>query len=217
MQINQSLYNQRRRKNAAIMAFSGVASLIGLAVLVWILFVLFSNGFYALDWEIFTQDTPAPGTPGGGLRNAIVGSLIMVGCAVLISTPIGVLAGIYLAEFGDANKTASVTRFVNEVMLSAPSVVLGLFVFAVVVMTMGHFSGYAGMIALSLIAIPVVIKTTENMMRMIPGSSPACCWRWRASVARPRRCSLPRSTTSSSPSTWTAPWPTCRSGSTTWP
>jgi len=170
MQINQSLYNQRRRKNAAIMAFSGVASVIGLAVLVWILFVLFSNGFYALDWEIFTQDTPAPGTPGGGLRNAIVGSLIMVGCAVLISTPIGVLAGIYLAEFGDANKTASVTRFVNEVMLSAPSVVLGLFVFAVVVMSMGHFSGYAGMIALSLIAIPVVIKTTENMMRMIPGS-----------------------------------------------
>ncbi|MDO8276020.1 MAG: phosphate ABC transporter permease PstA, partial [Serpentinimonas sp.] len=104
------------------------------------------------------------------LRNAIVGSLIMVGSAVLISTPIGILAGIYLAEFGDSSKVASVTRFVNEVMLSAPSVVLGLFVFAVVVMTMGNFSGYAGMVALSLIAIPVVIKTTENMMRMIPGS-----------------------------------------------
>ncbi|BAO81132.1 ABC-type phosphate transport system, permease component [Serpentinimonas raichei] len=170
MEFNQSLYNSRRRKNAVIMGFSMVASAIGLSILLWILYVLFSNGFYAIDWALFTEDTPAPGTPGGGLRNAIVGSLIMVGSAVLISTPIGILAGIYLAEFGDSSKVASVTRFVNEVMLSAPSVVLGLFVFAVVVMTMGNFSGYAGMVALSLIAIPVVIKTTENMMRMIPGS-----------------------------------------------
>jgi len=170
MQFNQALYNSRRRKNAAIMGFSMVASVIGLSILIWILYVLFSNGFYAIDWALFTEDTPAPGTPGGGLRNAIVGSALMVGSAVLISTPIGILAGIYLAEFGDTSKVASVTRFVNEVMLSAPSVVLGLFVFAVVVMNMGHFSGYAGMVALSLIAIPVVIKTTENMMRMIPGS-----------------------------------------------
>ncbi len=170
MEFNQALYNSRRRKNAAIMGFSMVASLIGLSILLWILYVLFSNGFYAIDWALFSEDTPAPGTPGGGLRNAIVGSALMVGSAVLISTPIGILAGIYLAEFGDASKVASVTRFVNEVMLSAPSVVLGLFVFAVVVMNMGHFSGYAGMVALSLIAIPVVIKTTENMMRMIPGS-----------------------------------------------
>ncbi|WP_029463113.1 phosphate ABC transporter permease PstA [Serpentinimonas barnesii] len=170
MEFNQALYNSRRRKNAAIMGFSMVASVIGLSILLWILYVLFSNGFYAIDWALFTEDTPAPGTPGGGLRNAIVGSAIMVGSAVLISTPIGILAGIYLAEFGDSSKVASVTRFVNEVMLSAPSVVLGLFVFAVIVMNMGHFSGYAGMVALSLIAIPVVIKTTENMMRMIPGS-----------------------------------------------
>jgi phosphate transport system permease protein len=138
--------------------------------LLWILSVLFINGFAALDWNMFTQSTPAPGTEGGGLANAIVGSLLMVGFATLVSTPIGILAGVYLAEYGDQSKTAEVTRFVTDIMLSAPSIVLGLFVYAILVAQVKHFSGWAGMIALSLIAIPVVLRTTENMLRLVPGS-----------------------------------------------
>jgi phosphate transport system permease protein len=147
-----------------------MAMALGLFVLLWILSVLFINGFAALDWNMFTQSTPAPGTEGGGLANAIVGSLLMVGFATLVSTPIGILAGVYLAEYGDQSKTAEVTRFVTDIMLSAPSIVLGLFVYAILVAQVKHFSGWAGMIALSLIAIPVVLRTTENMLRLVPGS-----------------------------------------------
>jgi phosphate transport system permease protein len=143
---------------------------LGLIVLLWILFILFSNGFAAIDWAMFTQDTPAPGTEGGGLRNAIVGSLMMLGLTVLVATPVGILAGVYLAEYGDTSKTAELTRFVTDIMLSAPSIVLGLFVYAIAVATVGNFSGYAGSLALSLIAIPVVVRTTENMLRLVPGS-----------------------------------------------
>jgi len=149
---------------------SMMAMALGLFVLLWILSVLFINGFAALDWNMFTQSTPAPGTEGGGLANAIVGSLLMVGFATLVSTPIGILAGVYLAEYGDQSKTAEVTRFVTDIMLSAPSIVLGLFVYAILVAQVKHFSGWAGMIALSLIAIPVVLRTTENMLRLVPGS-----------------------------------------------
>jgi len=147
-----------------------MAMALGLFVLLWILSVLFINGFAALDWNMFTQSTPAPGTEGGGLANAIIGSLLMVGFATLVSTPIGILAGVYLAEYGDQSKTAEVTRFVTDIMLSAPSIVLGLFVYAILVAQVKHFSGWAGMIALSLIAIPVVLRTTENMLRLVPGS-----------------------------------------------
>jgi phosphate transport system permease protein len=168
--MNNALYKQRQRTNAIGLTLSMTAMVLGLAVLLWILFVLFSNGFKALDWNIFTQSTPAPGTEGGGLANAIVGSLMMVGFAVLVSTPIGVLAGVYLAEYGDTSKTAEVTRFVTDIMLSAPSIVLGLFVYAIAVATVGHFSGWAGSLALSLIAVPVVVRTTENMLRLVPGS-----------------------------------------------
>jgi phosphate transport system permease protein len=146
------------------------AMALGLTVLLWILFVLFSNGLAALDWNLFTEDTPAPGTEGGGLRNAIIGSLMMVGLSVLVSTPVGILAGVYLTEYGDQSKTAELTRFVTDIMLSAPSIVLGLFVYAIAVATFGRFSGYAGSLALSLIAIPVVMRTTENMLRLVPGS-----------------------------------------------
>ena len=142
---------------------------LGLAVLLWILTVLFSKGFAAFDWNMFTQSTPAPGTEGGGLANAIVGSLLMVGFSVLVSTPIGVFAGVYLAEYGDQSKTAELTRFVTDIMLSAPSIVLGLFVYAIAVATVGTFSGWAGSLALSLIAVPVVVRTTENMLRLVPG------------------------------------------------
>jgi phosphate transport system permease protein len=142
----------------------------GLFVLLWILFVLFKNGLSALDWNMFTQSTPAPGSEGGGLANAIVGSLMIVGLATFLSTPIGILAGIYLAEYGDRSKIAQVTRFVTDIMLSAPSIVLGLFVYALIVAQTKQFSGWAGTVALSLIAIPVVLRTTENMLRLVPGS-----------------------------------------------
>ena len=170
MEYNQSLYGKRRRANLIGLSLSLFAMALGLVVLLWILIVLFGNGLAAIDWNLFTQDTPAPGTEGGGLRNAIVGSLMIVGLAVLVSTPIGILAGIYLTEYGDQSKTAEFTRLVTDIMLSAPSIVLGLFVYAIAVATVGNFSGYAGSLALSLIAIPVVMRTTENMLRLVPGS-----------------------------------------------
>ena len=168
--MNTNLYRRRKFVNKLGLFASMLAMVLGLFVLLWILFILFKNGFAGLSLAIFTESTPAPGTPGGGLANAIVGSLMMVGVSVLISTPIGIFAGVYLAEFGDDNKLASVTRFVTDIMLSAPSIVLGLFVYAVLVAQVKHFSGWAGSLALALIAIPVVLKTTENMLRLVPGS-----------------------------------------------
>jgi len=167
--FNQDLYRRRKLANAVGLTLSMLAMALGLTVLLWILFVLFRNGFAALDWNLFTQSTPAPGSEGGGLLNAIVGSLMMVGFAVLVSTPIGIFAGVYLAEYGDQSKTAEVTRFVTDIMLSAPSIVLGLFVYAILVAQVKHFSGWAGSLALSLIAVPVVVRTTENMLRLVPG------------------------------------------------
>ena len=168
--FNQNLYRRRKFSNAVGLSLSMGSMVLGLAVLSWILFVLLSNGLAALDLNLFTQDTPAPGSEGGGLRNAIVGSLMMVGFTVLLATPVGILAGIYLAEYGDTSKTAGLTRFVTDIMLSAPSIVLGLFVYAIAVATVGGFSGWAGTLALSLIAVPVVVRTTENMLRLVPGS-----------------------------------------------
>ncbi len=170
MKIDNTLYTKRRIASQIGLALSMSAMAVGLTVLIWILYVLFSNGLAAFDLNLFIHDTPAPGTEGGGLRNAIVGSLMMVALTVLVSTPVGILAGIYLTEFGDESKTAELTRFVTDIMLSAPSIVLGLFVYAIAVSTVGNFSGYAGSMALSLIAIPVVMRTTENMLRLVPGS-----------------------------------------------
>ena len=170
MDFNQMLYRRRQLANSVGLTLSMGSMVLGLAVLLWILTVLFSNGLAALDFNMFTQDTPAPGTEGGGLRNAIVGSLLMVGFTVLLATPIGIFAGVYLAEYGDTSKTAELTRFVTDIMLSAPSIVLGLFVYAIAVATVGSFSGWAGTLALSLIAVPVVVRTTENMLRLVPGS-----------------------------------------------
>jgi phosphate transport system permease protein len=171
MESNSSaLYARRKRANQIGLFLSMLAMVLGLAALLWILIVLFGNGLAALNWSIFVNDTPAPGSEGGGLRNAMVGSLMIVGLAVLVSTPIGILAGIYLTEYGDSSKTAEFTRFITDIMLSAPSIVLGLFVYAIAVATIGNFSGYAGSLALALIAVPVVMRTTENMMRLVPGS-----------------------------------------------
>ena len=168
--MNTSLYQKRKRINQIGLTLSMLAMVLGLFVLLWILFILFKNGLAALDWAMFTQSTPAPGSEGGGLANAIVGSLMIVGVATLVSTPIGIFAGVYLAEYGDNSKTAEVTRFVTDIMLSAPSIVLGLFVYAIYVYQVKHFSGWAGSLALALIAVPVVVRTTENMLRLVPGS-----------------------------------------------
>ena len=170
MEMNNQLYTKRRVTSMLGLVFSMSAMAVGLAVLLWILYVLFANGLSALDSNLLTSDTPAPGTEGGGLRNAIVGSLMIVGLTVLVSTPLGILAGVYLTEYGDESKTAELTRFVTDIMLSAPSIVLGLFVYAIAVATVGNFSGYAGSLALSLIAVPVIMRTTENMLRLVPGS-----------------------------------------------
>ena len=170
MEMNNQLYTKRRITSMLGLMFSMTAMAIGLTVLLWILYVLFANGLSALDSNLLTSDTPAPGTEGGGLRNAIVGSLMIVGLTVLVSTPVGILAGVYLTEYGDESKTAELTRFVTDIMLSAPSIVLGLFVYAIAVATVGNFSGYAGSLALSLIAVPVIMRTTENMLRLVPGS-----------------------------------------------
>jgi phosphate transport system permease protein len=186
--MDQGLYRRRQIANSLGMATSMVAMALGLTVLMWILLVLFSNGFAALDWDMLTKDTPAPGTDGGGLRTAIVGSLMMVGLSVLVATPVGILAGIYLTEYGDRSKTAELTRFVTDIMLSAPSIVIGLFVYAIVVATLGRFSGYAGSMALALIAVPVVMRTTENMLRLVPGSLREAAFalgapRWKVSLS----------------------------------
>jgi phosphate transport system permease protein len=188
MNMNHALYRRRRQANAVGMVTSMLAMALGLSVLLWILAVLFTNGFAALDWSILTKDTPAPGTDGGGLRNAIVGSLLIVGLSVLVATPVGILAGIYLTESGDQSKTAELTRFVTDIMLSAPSIVIGLFVYAIAVATLGGFSGYAGSLALALIAVPVVMRTTENMLRLVPSSLREAAFalgapRWKVSLS----------------------------------
>ncbi|MFZ5485298.1 MAG: phosphate ABC transporter permease PstA [Pseudomonadota bacterium] len=164
------LYSRRVLTNRIGIALSMVAMAFGLAALMWILWTLFYNGFSALSWEFFTQDTPAPGSEGGGLRNAIVGSVMIILVTTFVSTPIGILAGIYLAEFGTTSKFAATTRFVTDIMLSAPSIVIGLFVYALMVETTGGFSGWAGSAALALIAIPVVVRTTENMLLLVPSA-----------------------------------------------
>ena len=168
--INQSLFAKRKRVNKIGLTLSMGAMLLGMIFLFWILGVLLFKGLSAIDLNLFIHSTPAPGSEGGGLANAIVGSLMIVASCTLISTPIGVLAGLYLSEYGDRSKVAAVTRFVTDIMLSAPSIVIGLFVYALVVAQVRHFSGWAGTIALALIAIPVVVRTTENMLRLVPGS-----------------------------------------------
>ncbi|WP_256077456.1 phosphate ABC transporter permease PstA [Massilia sp. YIM B04103] len=164
------VYRKRLFAHRIGIALSVGAMLVGLSALIWILATLLINGFHGLNLALFTETTPAPGSEGGGLANAIVGSLLMVGLATLVSTPIGILAGIYLAEYGEDNKVAQLTRFVTDIMLSAPSIVIGLFVYAMYVANVKHFSGYAGSIALSLIAVPVVVRTTDNMLRLVPNS-----------------------------------------------
>ncbi|QWD82869.1 phosphate ABC transporter permease PstA [Polynucleobacter sp. MWH-P3-07-1] len=168
--INQAVFARRQRTNKIGLTLSMLAMTLGMIFLIWILATLFIKGFAAVNLNMFTMSTPAPGSEGGGLANAIVGSLMLIVSCTLISTPVGVLAGLYLSEYGDRSKIAAVTRFVTDIMLSAPSIVIGLFVYALFVAQVKHFSGWAGTIALALIAVPVVVRTTENMLRLVPGS-----------------------------------------------
>ncbi|MFC0168680.1 phosphate ABC transporter permease PstA [Pseudoduganella danionis] len=169
-QVMNPVYRKRLRMHRIGIALSVGAMSIGLLVLAWILITLAVKGFGALSLNMFTQTTPAPGSEGGGLMNAIFGTVMIVSLSTLISTPIGILAGIYLAEYGEENKVANLTRFVTDIMLSAPSIVIGMFVWAMYVATAKHYSGYAGSIALALIAVPVVVRTTDNMLRLVPNS-----------------------------------------------
>jgi phosphate transport system permease protein len=186
--VDPGLYRRRKVTNAVGLVLSSVSMALGLIGLLWILWTLAYNGLSALSWDFFTKSTPAPGSEGGGMANAILGSLMIVGFAAVVSTPIGILAGVYLSEFGRSSRFAQATRFVVDIMLSAPSIVIGLFVFAIAVATVGHFSGWAGSLALSLIAIPVVVRTTENMLNLVPGSLREAAFalgapRWKVSVS----------------------------------
>lgn len=161
----------RRRKIMAAVGLgaSGVATLIGLAFLAAILWTLFSRGIGGLSWSVFTQTTPAPGSEGG-LLNAIYGSVVMTLLGVAIGAPIGILAATYLSEYGRTARLSMVIRFINDVLLSAPSIVVGLFVYTLVVVRMGHFSAIAGAVSLGIIVIPVTVRTAEDMLRLIPTS-----------------------------------------------
>ncbi|MGD0420956.1 MAG: phosphate ABC transporter permease PstA [Xanthobacteraceae bacterium] len=162
-------YATRRRSNAIAMALSLAATLFGLGWLVLILGVLLWHGLGGLSLAVFTQMTPPPGA-SGGLLNPIIGSLILTGLAVAIGTPIGILAGTYMAEYGRYDRLTSVVRFINDILLSAPSIVIGLFIYEVMVAPMGHFSGLAGGVALAVIVIPVVVRTTEDMLTLVPNA-----------------------------------------------
>jgi len=167
--INSSLYAARRRNNSIAKILALAATLFGLGWLVLILGVLLWNGFGGLSVAVFTEMTPPPGQ-AGGLLNPIMGSLVLTALAVAIGTPIGILAGTYLAEYGRHEKISSIIRFINDILLSAPSIVIGLFIYEVMVAPMGHFSGYAGSVALAVIVIPVVVRTTEDMLTLVPNA-----------------------------------------------
>src|SRR6516164_2938789 len=162
-------YAGRRRRNKIMMSLSLGATLLGLGWLVVILGVLLWEGLGGLSLFVFTEMTPPPGS-SGGLLNPIVGSLILTVLAVLIGTPIGILAGTYMAEYGRYDVLTTVVRFINDILLSAPSIVVGLFIYEVMVAPMGHFSGLAGGVALAVLVIPVVVRTTEDMLTLVPNA-----------------------------------------------
>jgi phosphate transport system permease protein len=161
-------YTRRRLINIIGLALSFLAMIFGLFWLGWILFTLVRYGLHGLSIQLFTATTPPPGSPGG-LLNAIAGSVVMSAIATLIGTPVGILAATYLSEYGRTGWLAPVTRFINDILLSAPSIVIGLFIYAIYVARVGHFSGWAGTLALALIVVPVVVRTTEDMLKLVPG------------------------------------------------
>ena len=163
-----AMHMRRKRVNTVALTLAFGAMVFGVFWLVWILFETVVLGAGGMSWALLTQSQPGPNSEGGGLSNAIFGSLAMVGVATLIGTPIGVFSGIYLAEYGQKGWLGSTTRFINDILLSAPSIVIGLFVYALIVVPMKSFSGWAGSVALAMIVIPVVIRTTESMLNLVP-------------------------------------------------
>jgi len=185
--ISPSRYSGRRRNNAVATILAFVATAFGLGWLVLILGALLWNGFSGLSVAVFTQMTPPPGS-SGGLLNPIFGSLILTILAVMIGTPIGILAGTYMAEYGRHDRLSSVVRFINDILLSAPSIVVGLFIYEVMVAPMGHFSGWAGGVALAVLVIPVVVRTTEDMLTLVPNALREAA----TSIGLPRSLSITR-------------------------
>ena len=165
--INKRIYHGRKRSNGFFLTLSTLAAVFGLIWLALILYSLFYNGFSSLSLKVFTEMTPAPGQDGG-LANAIFGSVVMSLLAVAAGTPIGIMAGTYLAEYGRYSWFSDVVRFINDILLSAPSILIGLFIYVIVVATTHTFSGWAGAAALAVIVIPVVVRTTENMLLLVP-------------------------------------------------
>ncbi|MGC8507194.1 MAG: phosphate ABC transporter permease PstA [Thiomonas sp.] len=165
-----SLYLRRQLINKINMFIAVLMTIFGIFWVVWILWTTIRYGLPALNLHLFTQDTPPPGAEGGGLRNAFVGSIVLLAIAVVIGTPIGILAGTWLGEFAVKRKIGGVVRFLNDILLSAPSIVIGLFAYAILVDPLGHFSAFSGGVALALILIPVVVRTTDEMLRLVPGS-----------------------------------------------
>ncbi|MDB0572303.1 phosphate ABC transporter permease PstA [Ralstonia solanacearum] len=168
--IKSRLQARRRNINRVALTLSLAAMGFGLVWLAWILWTTLTAGIGGMSLALFTQMTPPANTPGGGLANAIMGSFLLVALATLLGTPLGILAGIYLAEYGKTSVLASITRFINDILLSAPSIVIGLFVYAIVVARVHHFSGIAGIVALGLLQIPIVVRTTENMLNLVPNA-----------------------------------------------
>lgn len=167
--VSEKLYRRRRFRNALALVFSGVATVFGLFWLAWILWTTLVNGFGALDLHLFTRMTPPPGE-AGGLANALFGSFAMSALAIAIGAPVGVLAGTWLAEYARRSRLGEAVRFLNDILLSAPSIVLGLFVYAILVKPAGHFSAFAGALALALIALPIVVRTCDEMLQLVPNA-----------------------------------------------
>ncbi|WP_392562119.1 phosphate ABC transporter permease PstA [Orbus sturtevantii] len=189
------LQNWRRVKNKVAITLSLLTMAFGLFWLVWILFSTFEKGLGGLSLDVFTEMTPPPNTDGGGLANAIMGSILLIVWATVIGTPIGILAGVYLAEYGKKGLLANIIRFINDILLSAPSIIIGLFVYMLVVVYMGHFSGWAGIIALALIQLPIIVRTTENMLLLIPNTLREAAYalgtpRWRVILKITLKASL---------------------------
>ncbi|MDJ0089662.1 phosphate ABC transporter permease PstA [Pantoea allii] len=166
----RKMQSWRSTKNKIALTMSLLTMAFGLFWLVWILFTTVSRGIDGLSWSLFTESTPPPNTVGGGLANALAGSGLLIFWSTFFGTPLGIMAGVYLAEYGRKSALAEVIRFINDILLSAPSIVVGLFVYTIVVAQMHHFSGWAGVIALALLQVPIVIRTTENMLRLVPDS-----------------------------------------------
>ncbi len=158
---------RRRLVDAISKVFMGLAAVVGVFFLFWIMWTTLKFGITGMHWTLFTQDTPPPGTDGFGLRNAFVGSLILLGLSLLIGVPVGLMAGTWLAEYGFHSRTANTVRFINDIMLSAPSIEIGLFAYAIMVSPMGHFSALAGSLALAVLMIPIIVRTTDEMLGLV--------------------------------------------------